>query len=327
MAGNPTRSDVNHIEIHLEQAGQRIDNFLVSQLKGVPRSYIYRILRTGQVRVNKGRVKPAYRIQVGDRLRIPPLRLPVAKAVYVPAHAMRQVETAILHEDEDVMVFNKPAGLAVHGGSGLQYGIIEVLRQVRPDSRLLELAHRLDRDTSGCLLIAKSRYALTNLHALLREARIQKRYIALLGGCWKGKEHTISTALGRHPQKGVSQETAVPGRHRPAETTFRPTRVFEDCTLVNVSIRTGRMHQIRVHAAQSGHPVAGDEKYGDYQFNKMMRKRGLRRLFLHASRLSFQMPGCARGYDIEAPLDPVLEQVLKDLNPRIASGSGISGEG
>jgi 23S rRNA pseudouridine955/2504/2580 synthase len=306
---------VAHIDIRADQAGQRIDNFLMRHLKGVPRSHIYKILRSGQVRVNRCRVKPAYRIGTGDRVRIPPLRGPEGsgRATPVPVAVQHRLQACVLHEDDDLMVLNKPAGLAVHGGSGLGYGVIEALRAARPDTPTLELVHRLDRDTSGCLLLAKNRAALGALHDLLREGAMEKHYLALAAGRWQGGERVLDTSLARVRVGAQARRVRIDEAGKAAKTVLRPRLRLQRCTLLEVALHTGRTHQIRVHAASIGHPLAGDDKYGDFGFNRELRDLGLRRLFLHAHRLRFQMPGSGRRYDLEAPLDPDLEQVLERL--------------
>jgi 23S rRNA pseudouridine955/2504/2580 synthase len=308
------RSDgntVTHVEVEGDQAGQRIDNFLARYLKGVPRSHIYRILRSGEVRVNKGRVKPGYRLTAEDQIRIPPLRSRKPTPSMVPDALRARLEAAVLLEDDDLIVLDKPAGLAVHGGSGLDYGVIEILRQSRPHAPTLELVHRLDRDTSGCLLIAKSRRMLNALHSLLREGYIDKHYIALVAGAWQGHMRKVAIPVARRPP---FRTVVVREGGKQAQSVFRPLTRFEQCTLVEVRIGTGRMHQIRVHAAHVGHPIAGDEKYGDRAFNHLMRERGLRRLFLHAVRLNFRILETSRRYAVEAPLDSHLQQVLENLS-------------
>jgi 23S rRNA pseudouridine955/2504/2580 synthase len=304
---------VIHVQIGAEQAGQRIDNFLARYLKGVPRSHVYRILRSGEVRVNKGRVKPGYRLAADDRIRIPPVRgceLPAGEA---PLVIRTRLEAAVLLEDDDLIVLDKPSGIAVHGGSGMSYGIIEVLRQSRPDAPTLELVHRLDRDTSGCLLIAKSRRALAALHELLRTGKIDKHYIMLLAGTWQGGERTVTTALERQRELGT---VVVSEGGKLATSAFKPLAQFAWSTLMEARLSTGRMHQIRVQAAHLGHPVAGDRKYGNSGFNRLMREYGLRRLFLHAARLGFCISESGRRYEVEAPLDAHLRRVLDDLHER-----------
>ncbi len=312
----PSKDGVRYIEIGVEDVGQRIDNFLVRTLKGVPKSHVYRILRSGEVRINKGRVKPAYRIVRGDRVRLPPLHYPPTKesAKRAPDALLRRLESAVILEDDDFIFLNKPSGLAVHGGSGIRYGIIDLLRQSRPNTAMLALAHRLDKDTSGCLLIAKSRPALTGLHALFREGRVEKCYLALVAGAWKGGTRLVDAPLTKHRRVYTLRGKMIAANEgKRAESVFKPLKRYHDSTLVKVIIYTGRTHQIRVHAAHIGHPLAGDEKYGDYGFNRQMHEFGLKRLFLHASKVKFKNPRSGIKYTIEASLEPSLERVLSRL--------------
>jgi 23S rRNA pseudouridine955/2504/2580 synthase len=308
----PSADKATLLVIGDEHAGQRIDNFLARHLKGVPKSHVYRILRSGEVRVNKGRVKPSYHLASHDRVRIPPVRTG-EHAAAVPNALQARLEAAILLEDHDLIVLNKVAGLPVHGGSGRRYGVIEALRQARPHAPMLELAHRLDHDTSGCLLIAKSRPMLSALHELLRAGAVEKRYRALVAGAWRGGARKITAPLTRAAGRMLVREDG-----KPTVSLFKPVDRFERSTLVEVRIATGRMHQIRAHAAHLGHPIAGDQKYGDFAFNRRMRAYGLRRLFLHAAGLRFRAPVTGRYYKIQAPLDPHLQEVLAQLTKRRA---------
>ena len=301
------------LQVGPEDAGQRIDNYLLRQLKGVPKSRIYRLLRKGEVRVNKGRIKPEYRVQSGDQVRIPPLRQ-AERASSSPAEGLvSRIETAILYEDERLLVLNKPAGVAVHGGSGIRHGVIEALRAARPTAPMLELVHRLDRDTSGCLVIAKKRSALRNLHQLLREGGMDKRYLALVQGDWPGATRTVTAPLNKNQLKGGERFVTVDAEGKAARTLFRPLTRFAGATLLDVELDTGRTHQIRVHGAHIGHPLAGDEKYGDPAFNKAMREMGLRRLFLHATALGFREPDREHEVHVSAPLPDDLRLVLDCL--------------
>ncbi|MET0102327.1 MAG: 23S rRNA pseudouridine(955/2504/2580) synthase RluC [Sedimenticola sp.] len=294
--------------------GQRIDNFLMNILKGVPRSYIYRILRKGEVRVNKGRIKANYRIQAGDLIRIPPVRVASKQEAGKPdRRTLERLEKSILFEDKRLLVLNKPSGLAVHGGSGLSFGVIEALRVLRPEERQLELVHRLDRDTSGCLLIAKKRSALRRLHELLRENRVDKRYLALVAGRWRQDKADVDAPLLKNTLQGGERVVRVDPRGKEARTIFHVVERFADATLVEAKLMSGRTHQIRVHAAHLGTPILGDEKYGDADANRAMRERGLKRLFLHARMLRFRMPDDSQDLVIKAPLEPALEKVLDDL--------------
>ena len=305
---------VQLVEISADLAGQRIDNFLLNRLKGAPRSLIYRILRRGEVRVNKGRIRPEYRLKAGDTLRIPPVRLAPRAAPARPAeHVLRQLENAILFEDNRLLILNKPSGMAVHGGSGLSYGVIEGLRALRPQAPYLELVHRLDRDTSGCLLIAKKRSALRSLHELLRNNRIDKRYIALLKGQWRGGKRQIDAPLRKNVLRSGERMVRVDPEGKPALSVFRPLAVGKTASLVDIKLETGRTHQIRVHAASVDQPIAGDDKYGDAGFNRQLREIGLKRLFLHARALRFQLIEGEPAIEVSAPLDDELQQVLGKL--------------
>lgn len=283
---------------------QRIDNFLLRELKGVPRSAIYRLLRSGQVRVNSGRVKPTHRLRDGDRVRLPPVRIDPAADCAGPGRALLEaVAGASLFEDEHLLVLNKPAGIAVHGGTGLQGGVIEALRRLRPDLPDVELAHRLDRDTSGCLVLAKNRPALRELNAALRDRRVDKQYLALLAGRWRGGSRRVELGLDRKGQRAGERLARISDDGKRAVSEFTPNRVFADASLVEVAIGTGRTHQIRVHAQSLGHPVLGDDKYGDRQANRAARALGLRRQFLHAWRIAFPLDGRMRQFEAPVPAD------------------------
>jgi 23S rRNA pseudouridine955/2504/2580 synthase len=316
----PARVELLRIGDDLE--GQRIDNFLMARIKGVPRSRIYRVLRRGEVRVNKGRVKPGYRLRRGDLVRIPPLRTAEpAGAARAPAGQLRTLESAILFEDDRLLAVNKPAGLAVHGGSGLKFGLIEAMRQLRPGTEL-ELVHRLDRDTSGCLLLAKRRSALRELHRLIREDAVDKRYLALLAGTLPRREVTADAPLRKNTLKSGERVVRVDeAGGRPARTHFRRLRQFGGLTLVEARLVTGRTHQIRVHAAHLRAPVGGDDKYGDTAANRLLRELGLKRLFLHASALTLHPGYRDNALHIEAPLPAELQAVLDRLESPGKPGS------
>ena len=303
---------VRWVEVAGEAAGQRIDNFLLRTLKGVPRGLIYRLLRKGQVRVNSGRVKPDYRLRAGDRVRIPPVRTGEG-ARPAPQGPGQRLEGRILFEDDRLLILDKPAGMAVHGGSGLSWGVIEALRAARPEARFLELVHRLDRDTSGCLMLAKRRSALRAMHELLRSGQVDKRYLALLRGPWTGGERWVEAPLEKFVLRGGERQVRVSEAGKPARTLFRPLDDHGRAVLVEVVLDTGRTHQIRVHAAHIGYPLAGDEKYGDPDFNRAMRALGLRRLFLHAHSLAFAHPATGEPVHVSAPLDDDLKTVLARL--------------
>ena len=307
------KNGVQRVQVTPEQAGQRIDNFLLGRLKGVPKSRIYRLLRRGEVRVNSGRIKPTYRIQSGDEVRIPPVRVSEKDSGQPQQGLVARVEQAIIYEDDRLLVLDKPAGVAVHGGSGVSHGVIEALRAARPKAPFLELVHRLDRDTSGCLVVAKKRSALRNLHALLREGGMEKRYLALVGGAWQGGAQTVQAPLRKNLLKGGERMVRVDPEGKPSRTLFRPLSNYPGATLVEVLLDTGRTHQIRVHGVHIGHPLAGDEKYGDAEFNQAMRALGLRRLFLHAQSLSFTEPGREQEVHVSAPLSADLRALLDAL--------------
>ncbi|HEY7379193.1 MAG TPA: 23S rRNA pseudouridine(955/2504/2580) synthase RluC [Steroidobacteraceae bacterium] len=308
------RSQVRLIEIAGDDAGQRVDNYLMRELKSVPRSRVYRILRRGEVRVNGKRVKPEYRLAAGDRLRVPPVRIDSEPATRRISHSVIEtVRQAIVHEDRELLVINKPAGLAVHGGSGLDFGVIEALRADRPDESL-ELVHRLDRETSGLLLVARRRSSLRALHALMREGRVEKRYLALVAGQWSHGKATIDVPLKTRQLQGGERIVRAQAGGKDAVSLFAPVEFYgKRATLVEVDLKTGRTHQIRVHALHAGHPVAGDEKYGDRAFNQEMRELGLRRMFLHATAVSFTWPGTDREFSLSVPLDQDLKEVLDRL--------------
>lgn len=306
---------VQLIEIEPDFIGQRIDNFLLARLKGIPKSVIYRVLRKGEVRVNKKRIKPEYKLQQDDVVRIPPLTVAAeGEPVSVKLSMVKNLEQHILFEDNDLIVLNKPSGMAVHGGSGLQYGVIEALRALRPLAKHLELVHRLDRDTSGCLLIAKKRSVLTHLHEQLRNKTVEKKYWALVAGDWDNKVRKVTEPLKKNTlQSGERVVRVDEAEGKPSETRFRILQRYQQGTLVEAFPVTGRTHQIRVHTACKGHPIACDDKYGDNTFTSQMQQVGLSRLFLHAKTLSFIHPMSETTMRVEAPLDPSLEQALAKL--------------
>ncbi|MDH5181834.1 MAG: 23S rRNA pseudouridine(955/2504/2580) synthase RluC [Gammaproteobacteria bacterium] len=307
---------VQFLEIDEEYAGQRLDNFLLTRLKGAPKSLIYRIVRKGEVRVNKGRIKPDYRLQAGDVLRIPPVRLGEKTPAKPSNQVLDRIASGILYEDKRILIINKPAGIAVHGGSGINFGVIEALRALRPEAPFLELVHRLDRDTSGCLIIAKKRSALRVLHDLLRENRMAKFYLALLRGEWRGGDRILDFPLRKNTLQSGERVVKVSADGKPARSLFSPQNTKAAASLVQVRLETGRTHQIRVHAAHAGFPIAGDEKYGDEEFNRQMKEQGLKRLFLHAHQLDFTFPDDGQRINITAPLPDDLKQVLIKLDMR-----------
>lgn len=315
-------------------AGQRVDNFLLRHLKGVPASHIYRILRSGEVRVNRGRVDPKRRLAVGDVLRIPPIRVAAGSAATgrraaAPGEggAARERRAAgrtprlhvpVLYEDEALLVVDKPAGLAVHGGSGIALGLIERLRFERPEAAFLELVHRLDRDTSGVLVIAKKRSALTGLHAQLRDGRVDKRYSVLVRGPWQQGKQVVSAPLFKFSTHGGERRVRVDSEGRDAITVFRRERSFPrhdpPLALLEAELATGRTHQIRVHLAHLGHALAGDDKYGDFAWNRALAREGLGRMFLHARRIGFAHPLDGHRVQVEAPLPAELAAFLTRLD-------------
>ncbi len=303
---------VRFIQIDADQAGQRIDNFLMAQLKGVPRSKIYQIVRRGEVRVNKGRIKVHYKIQAGDEVRIPPVRVAQREDITVSKYIVRRLLDAIIYEDEDMLVLNKPSGMAVHAGSGIKSGVIEALRLARPEARFLELVHRLDKNTSGCLLIAKKRSALRYLQDRFRQHKVQKKYLALVKGNVKNKSYHVELALKKNTLSSGEKRVVVHKDGKLAISDFNVIESAKLASLYEVHIKTGRTHQIRVHAKSLGHPVVGDDKYGDDDFNKQMKGYGVKRMFLHAAKLSVKTPQ-GKVVHLIAPLDEELGKVLLNI--------------
>jgi 23S rRNA pseudouridine955/2504/2580 synthase len=285
------------LEVGDEADGQRIDNYLLRLAKGVPKSHIYRILRSGEVRVNKGRIAAEYRLKCGDRVRVPPIR--VSASVVRPLAPAR--DFALAFEDEAMIVVDKPAGVAVHGGSGVSFGVIEQLRRARPEARFLELAHRLDRETSGLLLVAKKRQALTRLHDLFRDGGISKRYLALVKGRWQNPLQHVRLPLHKYLTAEGERRVSVSEEGKQAHSIVRLVARWENFSLLEVELKTGRTHQIRVHLSHLGYPLAGDDKYGDFALNKSLARAGLKRMFLHAARLSLPHPLTGELVELEAP--------------------------
>lgn len=311
-AQKPT--SVQFITIRAEQAGQRIDNFLITLEKGVPKSRIYRALRKGEVRVNKGRIKQTYKLQAGDEVRVPPLRVSdKSETVYVSDSLATLLNEQILFEDDYLLALNKPEGLAVHAGTQIQTGVIEALKKIRPDAAFLELVHRLDRDTSGCLLIAKRRDALLHLQNQMRGSDIDKRYLTLTYGQWPENSTIVDKPLQKNSVIGGENMVVVDPAGKIAKTQFMVSQTFRQCQLMEVKLFTGRTHQIRVHAASSGHPVAGDSKYGQREFNKYLKQAGLARMFLHAWRLNIAHPRDEQRLQLEAPLPEDLQDFINRL--------------
>jgi 23S rRNA pseudouridine955/2504/2580 synthase len=307
-------SRVEFVTVGPDQGGQRIDNFLLRHLKGVPKTLIYRILRKGEVRVNKGRIKPDYRVQPGDEIRIPPVRRSQEEEKRPPSErSVGTLSDRILYEDERIIIVNKPSGMAVHGGSGVSHGVIETMRHWRDELHFIELVHRLDLETSGCLILAKKRSALRQLHEMLREGDVEKRYLALVKGAWPHGKKRVEIALSKNVLRSGERMVNVSDDGKTAISTFRPLSIGKQATLMEIHIETGRTHQIRVHAAHLGHPIAGDDKYGDKEFNKEMRNLGLSRLFLHARSLAFTLEEPDKHIAVNAPLDGDLTQLLEKL--------------
>ena len=310
----PAPPSVQFIDIRADQAGQRIDNFLITLEKGVPKSRIYRALRKGEVRVNKGRIKQTYRLQAGDQVRVPPLRVSEKVVITELSESLTDaLENAILMEDDDILVINKPAGLAVHAGSQIQLGVIEAMRIIRPENRFVELVHRLDRDTSGCLVLAKSRAALLNLQQQMKASETDKRYLTLTKGKWAAQENIVDLALQKNSLSSGERMVVPDINGKKSKTLFEVKQEFSGCQLVAAKLYTGRTHQIRVHSASQSHPVAGDEKYGDREFNKRLRQYGLKRMFLHAWQLSLKHPLTDEPLTFNAELPDTLKDVLKQL--------------
>ncbi|NLS11516.1 23S rRNA pseudouridine(955/2504/2580) synthase RluC [Vibrio sp. SM6] len=310
---NEIKTQVQFVEIDDDMAGQRIDNFLRNHLKDIPKSMIYRILRKGEVRVNKKRIKAEYKLQALDVIRIPPVTLTEPQQDTAPSTKLAKVaelEQRIIYEDEHLLVLNKPSGTAVHGGSGLKFGAIEALRALRPQARFLELVHRIDRDTSGILLVAKKRSALRHLQAQFREKTVKKYYFALVMGEWKNQCRVVNAPLLKNETNSIVR---VSQAGKPSETRFKVLERLPNATLIQASPITGRTHQIRVHTQYTGHPIAWDDRYGDRRFDAYTGKAGLDRLFLHAANIQFVHPASEEAMEIHAPMDSKLEGVLSQL--------------
>ncbi|MGC1853782.1 MAG: 23S rRNA pseudouridine(955/2504/2580) synthase RluC [Candidatus Aquirickettsiella sp.] len=305
---------IQHLTVTNDYSGQRLDNFLMSRLKGLPKSRLYRIIRKGELRINKKRVKPDYRLQEGDVIRIPPLRLaPAVTKNSLNIKLAALLEKAIIFEDTHFLALNKPSGIAVHGGSGIHLGVIESLRLLRPQLKFLELVHRLDRDTSGCLLLAKKSSTLKELHALLRSGEIKKTYIALVAGHWPKSLLKVDAPLYKNQLQSGERIVRVQTGGKNSLTEFSVQHYYAESTLIAAMPITGRTHQIRVHAQFAKHPIIGDEKYGDKEINKKMRQLGCKRLFLHASQLEFTLPSIEKTIMLKAELPEDLNQVLTCL--------------
>ncbi len=314
------KRNVSQATIGEEEHGQRLDNFLLKIGKGVPKSHIYRIVRSGEVRINGKRAEAAARLQNGDVVRIPPLRI-APRTEEIVAGAELKAELPVCHEDDALLVVDKPAGIAVHGGSGVSFGVIEALRRQRPQARFLELAHRLDRETSGLLLIAKKRSALTALHDMFRQGGLSaagrgadKRYWVLVDGRWMDAVRHVKLPLLKYLLPNGERRVRVDAAGKASHTVFRLMARWENFSLLEAELRSGRTHQIRVHCAETGYPIAGDEKYGDFDVNKRLAKSGLKRMFLHAGKISFRHPSSGQALALEAPLPEALAVFLKKIS-------------
>lgn len=292
-------------------AGQRIDNYLMRLCKGVPKSHVYRILRSGEVRVNGGRVGPTYRLALGDEVRIPPVRVAESNT---PAVVPAGKALPVVYEDDALMVVDKPSGKAVHGGSGVSFGVIEQLRSQRPEARMLELAHRIDRETSGLLIIAKKRSALTALHDMMREGRVEKRYLTLVPGRWANPLQHVKEPLFKYLTPEGERRVRVSADGKQAHSVVRLVKRWQRFSLLEVELKTGRTHQIRVHLAHLGFPLCGDDKYGDFPLNKALEQEGLRRMFLHAAHLSFVHPLTGEPIVLQSPLPDELQGFIDHLD-------------
>ncbi len=309
---NAGNNSVTHLVIGEEEQGQRLDNFLIRVCKGVPKSHLYRILRSGEVRINSGRVAATYRLCVGDKLRIPPIRLAERPQNEVDEAAKQRVELPIIYEDEAMLVIDKPEGVAVHGGSGVSFGVIEALRRQRPQAKFLELAHRLDRETSGILLVGKKRLALTALHDMFREhgAGADKRYLVLVKGRWMNATQHVKLPLHKYLTESGERRVSVNPEGKASHTVFRLLARWPEMSLLEAQLKTGRTHQIRVHLAHLGFPILGDEKYGDFALNKNLKRDGLKRMALHAWRMAFRHPLTAAPLEFVAPLPDSIEKYV-----------------
>jgi 23S rRNA pseudouridine955/2504/2580 synthase len=307
-----SKNSVTWLTVGAEEAGQRIDNFLFRRLKGVPKTHLYRILRSGEVRVNSRRAEAAYRLAEGDRLRLPPVRT-ARPARSAPVAARPRLSPRVIHEDPSLIVLNKPSGWAVHGGSGVSLGIVEQLRAEHPDWKFLELAHRLDRETSGVLLLAKKRAALLELHRQLREGETEKTYLVLVKGRWRDSVRNVRLPLEKRYTAEGEKRVRVADGGQAAHTVFRLRRAWKELSLLEAELRTGRTHQIRVHLSHLGFPIAGDDKYGDFDLNKALARQGLKRMFLHAARMVLSHPVSGEQLALEAPLPEDLQSFLERL--------------
>ncbi len=306
------RSPVRHIVVNADEEGQRIDNFLINQLKGMPRTRVYRLVRKGEVRVNSKRVSAFYKLREGDNVRIPPVYLEEKAKELPPSKSTADLlASRIIYEDDLLLIINKPCGMSVHVGSTVRMGVIEAMRHMYPNLPQLELAHRLDSETSGCLVLAKKRKVLRELHELLREGQVKKTYMALTKGKWNKHERVVDVPLYKDYQDGGKHVVEVRKDGKSALTIFSTAKEFKGASLMEVALHTGRTHQIRVHAQHQGHPIAGDDRYGDEEFNQLARKLGLKRMFLHAYSIEFILPSTQQQIKVVAPLDDELKAAVK----------------
>lgn len=308
------KESVTFVTVDENSAGQRIDNFLVRHLKGVPKSHVYRILRRGEVRVGGKRADATYRLVVGDVVRVPPVRTAQREeGAAVAAKVVPRLAQSVLYEDDALLVINKPSGMAVHGGSGISRGVIEQLRLERPELKFLELVHRLDRETSGVLLLAKKRSALVALHEAMREGEMDKRYLTLAKGKWRNARQNVKLPLHKYVTADGERRVSVSDEGQASHTIFSLKRAWREFSLLEAELKTGRTHQIRVHLAHLGFPIAGDDKYGDFALNKELQRKGLKRMFLHAYQVTIRHPATGRMLTIEAPLPDELDSFVRRL--------------
>ncbi len=310
---------VHFLAIDENASGQRVDNFLIRYLHHVPKTHIYKIIRKGEVRVDKKRVKPEYKLKLGDQLRIPPVKVQETTTLNPNESLLEMLETTIIYEDDNVLVMNKPTGLAVHGGSGILYGLIEAVRKMRPKQTFLELVHRLDKATSGCILIAKNRISLTTLHEQLRNNKTEKHYTALVCGAWKGGERKVNQPLKKNTLKSGERIVTIDPDGKASTSFFRPLKKYAQYTLVDVKIITGRTHQIRVHGQYIDHCIAGDGKYGNFAANQRLKNLGLNRLFLHSQQISVMLPNKDHASTFSAPLPKDLQALVQQLDGQLIS--------
>ncbi len=309
-----SKESVTRLKIGEDDAGQRIDNFLSKRLKGVPKSHIYRILRSGEVRVNSGRIGASYKLRLDDEVRVPPVRTAQRDETSSRGSVAPKLGNTVIFEDDALLIINKPSGAAVHGGSGISRGVVEQLRLERPASLFLELAHRLDRETSGVLILAKKRSALTGLHEAFREGKVEKHYFALVKGRWRDEKRHVKLALHKYLTDSGERRVSVSEDGQASHTIFTLKQAWREFSLLEAELKTGRTHQIRVHLAHLGFPIAGDDKYGDFPLNKALQKQGLKRMFLHAFSVSFKHPLTGEPIKIEAPLPTELQGFLNKLD-------------